>query len=148
MFLVEYILRRYSAENRISEFLNIYTTIDLPSILPILLIFILPVSIGLLSIGFLRVIRVVRLLRFYRFTKDPEFFFGTVSDNNLRVKKLVLMMLVLLSTSAGLFYTAEHIINPRVNTFGDAFYYTVVTLSTLGFGDILLYTQKGRWITV
>jgi voltage-gated potassium channel len=62
--------------------------------------------------------------------------------------KLLLTILVLLSASAGLFYTAEHGVNPNVDTFGDAFYYTVVTLSTVGFGDIVPMTAAGKWITV
>lgn len=148
VFLVEYGLRIYGARNRLGEFLNGYTMVDLIAILPTLLVFVLPVSLGALNIGFLRVIRIVRVLRFYRFTKDAEFFFGTVSDNTLRAMKLLLTVLVLLSASAGLFYSAEHGVNPEVETFGDAFYYTVVTLSTVGFGDILPVTQAGRWVTV
>ena len=148
VFLVEYVLRIYGARNRVTEFLNGYTMVDLIAILPTLLVFLLPLSVGALNIGFLRVVRIVRVLRFYRFTKDEEFFFGTVSDNTLRVMKLLLTVLVLLSASAGLFYSAETAVNPKVSNFGDAFYYTVVTLSTVGFGDILPMTAAGRWVTV
>ena len=35
-----------------------------------------------------------------------------------------------------------------VGTFGDAFYFTVVSLTTVGFGDIIPATQAGRWVTV
>jgi voltage-gated potassium channel len=84
----------------------------------------------------------------HRFTQDAEFFFGTVSDNTLRAMKLLLTILVLLFVSAGLFYSAEHASNPGVATFGDAFYYTVVSLSTVGFGDIIPVTAAGRWVTV
>jgi len=148
VFLVEYVLRLYGAENRVAEFFNGYTMVDLIAILPTLLVFVLPVPIGALNIGFLRIVRVIRVLRFYRFTRDAEFFFGTVSDNTLRTMKLLLTILVLLSASAGLFYSAESAVNPRVSTYGDAFYYTVVTLSTVGFGDILPVTAAGRWVTV
>lgn len=103
---------------------------------------------GALNIGFLRVVRVIRVLRFYRFTRDAEFFFGHVSDNTLRAMKLLLTVLVVLFVSAGLFYSAESGVNPDVMTFGDAFYYAVVTLSTVGFGDILPATAAGRWVTV
>jgi voltage-gated potassium channel len=56
--------------------------------------------------------------------------------------------LVVLFVSAGLFYTAEARANPNVEHFGDAFYYVVVTLSTVGFGDIVPVTRLGRWVTV
>lgn len=148
VFLVEYLLRLYGARDRVGEFLNGYTMVDLLAILPTLSVLVFPVSAGVLNIGFLRVIRVIRVLRFYRFTRDAEFFFGTVSDNTLRAVKLLLTVLVVLFASAGLFFSVEHAANPEVSTFGDAFYYTVVTLSTVGFGDILPTTVAGRWVTV
>jgi voltage-gated potassium channel len=101
-----------------------------------------------MNVGFLRVVRVVRVLRFYRFTRDEEFFFGTVSASTLRVLKLLLTVLVIFFVSAGLFYSVEYRANPGVDNFGDAFYYTVVTLTTVGFGDIVPATRMGRWVTV
>ncbi|RCU47622.1 ion transporter [Haloplanus salinus] len=148
VFLVEYGLRLYGARNRVAEFFNGYTMVDLLAILPTLAVVVLPLSTVGVNVGFMRVIRVVRVLRFYRFTRDAEFFFGTVTDNTLRAVKLLLTVLVIFFVSAGLFYGAEHAANPGVNTFGDAFYYTVVTLSTVGFGDILPVTTAGRWVTV
>lgn len=148
IFSIEYILRLYGAPNRISELLNVYTIVDLLAILPTLLVFVLPVPTGALYIGFLRVVRIVRVLRFYRFTEDAEFVFGTISDNTLRATKLLLTILVLLFASAGVFYSVENASNPNVTTFGDAFYYAVITLSTTGFGDITPVTTVGRWVTV
>ena len=148
VFLVEYGLRLYAAEDRLAEFLDAYALVDLVAILPTLAIVALPLSPAVASAGFLRVVRVVRVLRFYRFTRDAEFFFGTLSDNALRAMKLGLTVLVLFFVAAGLFYSAEHAANPEVETFGDAFYYVVVTLSTVGFGDILPVTAAGRWVTV
>lgn len=148
VFVIEYLLRLYGAQHRVAEFLNAYTMVDLFAILPTLLLVAFPASIFAVNVGFLRVLRIVRVLRFYRFTQDAEFFFGTVSDNTLRAMRLLLTVLVLLSASAGLFYSAEQAVNPGVDTFGDAFYYTVVTLSTVGFGDIIPATEAGRWVTV
>jgi voltage-gated potassium channel len=150
VFLVEYVLRLYGAESRVGEATNPYTVADLLAILPTLVVLVVP-GVGLAlaaEAGFLRALRVVRVLRFYRFTRDAEFFFGTVSDNTLRALKLLLTVLVVFFVSAGLFYSAEHAVNPGVNTFGDAFYYMVVTLSTVGFGDIIPRTAAGRWVTV
>jgi voltage-gated potassium channel len=149
VFLVEYVLRIYGSPNRVKEFFNGYTMIDLLAILPTLVVLAVPAStLGVVNIGFLRVFRVIRVLRFYRFTKDEEFFFGTVSLETLRVMKLLLTVLSLLFVSAGLFYTAERATNPGIRTFGDAFYFTVVSLTTVGFGDIIPTTQAGRWVTV
>ncbi len=148
VFLVEYVLRIYGARDRLAEFTNAYTVADLLSILPTLAVVLLPVPAVAAGVGFLRALRVVRVLRFYRFTQDAEFFFGTVSDNVLRASKLLLTVLIVFFVAAGMFYGVEHAANPDVNTFGDAFYFTVVTLSTVGFGDVLPVTPAGRAVTV
>jgi voltage-gated potassium channel len=147
VFLAEYLLRLYGAESRLAELFDPYTVVDLVAIAPALVVVASPATLAV-EAGFLRVVRVVRVLRFYRFTRDAEFFFGTVADNTLRALELLLTVLVLFFLSAGLFYSVEHVANPNVDTFGDAFYYTVVTLSTVGFGDVLPVTRAGRWVTV
>ena len=147
VFLVEYGLRIYGAEDRFGELTNPYTVIDLLSVLPTLSVLLLPGPVTF-ELGFLRVARIVRVLRFYRFTKDEKFFFGTVEAQTLRAGELVLTIFVLLFGTAGIFYSAEHVVNPGVRTFGDAFYYTVVSLTTVGFGDITPVTSGGRWVTV
>ncbi|MFB6096971.1 MAG: potassium channel family protein [Haloferacaceae archaeon] len=147
VFLLEYALRIYGAKDRLGEAANPYTVVDLLSILPTVSVLLLP-GVVTFEVGFLRVVRVVRVLRFYRFTRDEEFFFGTVEAQTLRAGKLLLTVFVLLFATAGLFYSAEHAANPGVDTFGDAFYYTVVTLTTVGFGDVVPVTPGGRWVTV
>ncbi|GAA0293646.1 ion transporter [Halarchaeum salinum] len=147
VFALEYAARITVADDVLAAIRDPYAIVDLLAILPTFAVFVLPAS-TVASIGFLRAIRVVRVLRFYRFTRDAEFFFGTVSDNALRAAKLLITVLVILFVSAGLFYGAEHAANPDVGTFGDAFYYTVVTLSTVGFGDVLPVTTLGRWVTI
>lgn len=148
VFTGEYVLRIYGAPDRLREALDFYTMIDLLSILPTLAVLLLPAPLIVLNVGFLRALRVIRVLRFYRFTQDEDFFFGTVSVEALRVGKLFLTVLVIFFTAAGLFYSAEVGSNPGIENFGDAFYYVVIALATVGFGDIVPTTELGRWVTV
>ena len=149
VFLVEYALRLYGARNRIGEATNPYTVVDLLSIAPTFAVLVIPgLPASAAGLNVLRLLRVVRVLRFFRFTRDEEFFFGTVSIETLRVMKLLLTVGAIFFVSAGLFYDFEHGVNPGIGTFGDAFYYTVVALTTVGFGDITPATQAGRWVTI
>ena len=145
-FIIEYIARLYGSRNRIKHIFNIYSLIDLAAILPIFTVFF--AQPYLLKIGFIRIIRLFRIFRFLRFTTDPIFFFGNISFRLLRVVRLLLTILIIFFISSGSFWFVEHEINPEIKNFGDAFYFTVVSLTTVGFGDITPVSGGGRWVTV
>ncbi|AUV83127.1 ion transporter [Salinigranum rubrum] len=149
VFLVEYLLRVYGARSRLAEVTNPYTVVDLLAILPTFAVLAgATLLTGAAGLGVLRLLRVVRVLRFFRFTRDEEFFFGSVSVETLRVMKLLMTVVAIFFVAAGLFYEFEYGVNERVSTFGDAFYFTVVTLTTVGFGDITPTTRAGRLVTI
>lgn len=146
IFIIEYVARLYGAQNRFKQVINIYSIIDLVAILPTISLFIFPVNLGFIRL--LRVFRVFRVFRFLRFTADNEFFFGTITMHLLKVLRLVLTILIIFFVSSGFFWYVESPINANVQTFGDAFYFTVVALTTVGFGDIVPISEAGRWVTV
>jgi len=150
-FMVEYAARLYGAKNRLRQLIDIYSILDFIAIVPTLSLLVLPLFDIMPNFGFLRVIRMIRVLRifrFLRFTADPNFFFGTITLRLLNVIKLFLTIFMIFFISSGLFFHVENTINPNVRTFGDAFYFTVVTLSTVGFGDIIPMSEAGKWVTV
>ena len=74
------------------------------------------------------------LLRFWLAEKKTKFFFSIFS---------------IIFVFSGLFYFTEHNANPEiVSTFFDAIYYSVVTMSTVGFGDITPVSSAGRFVTI
>ena len=150
-FIIEYFLRIYGAPNRLRQVVDIYSIIDLVAIAPTLSVLILP-WFGLEPhIGFIhtiRALRVFRIFRFLRFTADTDFFFGRINLTVLRIVRLVTTIIMIFFISSGLFFEVEQGINPKVATFGDAVYFTVVTLTTVGFGDITPLSPTGKWVTV
>ena len=150
-FIIEYIARLYAAKDRLRQLVDIYSIVDLIAIVPTISLLVLPLFGVTPNFGFIKVIRVVRvfrIFRFLRFTADPQFFFGSITRRLLNLIRLFLTILMIFFISSGLFFYVENPLNPNVQTFGDAFYFTVVTLTTVGFGDITPLSEAGKWITV
>ncbi|MDY6989007.1 MAG: ion transporter [Thermodesulfobacteriota bacterium] len=150
-FIVEYGARLYGARSRLRQLRDAYSVIDLIAILPTLSLLVLP-ALGLTHnldfIKAMRGVRVFRIFRFLRFTADPDFFFGSINMRLLNVVRLFITILMIFFVSSGLFFQVESGVNPNVGTFGDAFYFTVVALTTVGFGDIIPLSEAGKWVTV
>ncbi|MBC8433865.1 MAG: ion transporter [Desulfobacterales bacterium] len=150
-FIIEYVARLYASQNRLRQLGDVYSIIDLIAILPTLSVIFLPLIGITLDIGFIRFIRAFRtfrIFRFLRFAADGDFFFGSITPQLLKVTRLFLTILMIFFISSGLFFYVESDLNPNVKNFGDAFYFTVVALTTVGFGDIIPLSDAGKWVTV
>lgn len=150
-FIIEYLLRLYGAPDRFAYVKNIYSIIDLVAILPTLLLLVIPLSgayAGIRFINILRVFAVFRIFRFLRFTAKEHRLFGIISLEMLNVARLVVTIIMIFFVSSGFFYYVESPVNPQVQNFGDAFYFTVVAVSTVGFGDIVPISGWGRLVTI
>lgn len=146
IFIIEYFARLYSSDKGISKIIEPLMIIDVISILPVIIILL---GAGIpFSGGFLKVLRVFRIFRFFRITEDREFIWGKLSNEDLQIMKFVMIIFSLFFISAGLFHEFEVHQNQNVDTFLDSLYYTVVTLTTVGFGDITPVTRQGKWITI
>ncbi len=151
LFIIEYGARLYASKSRLKQLVDIYSIIDLIAILPTISMLIFPHFDITFNIGFIKLIRsfrIFRIFRFLRFTADPDFFFGSITMQLLKVIRLFLTILIIFFISSGLFFYVESDLNPSVNNFGDAFYFTVVALTTVGFGDIIPRTYAGKWVTI
>jgi voltage-gated potassium channel len=151
VFIIEYILRLYGAPSRWSHIKEIYSIIDLAAILPTLVLMALPSSFFVHDIRFIQILRVLtvfRIFRFMRFISKDHMLFGTISLGMINVARLVLSIIIIFFVYSGLFYFVESGVNSGVQNFGDAFYFTVVAVSTVGFGDIVPVTGAGKLVTV
>ena len=141
IFIIEYLLRFWVAKRKLTYLFNIYSLIDLAAILP--------VFFAQQHFQLIRVFRALRIMRLIRFLENQHFFFGSIKPVHLIIFRIIYIMLAIVFVSSGLIFYTEHEINPeKFRTFFDAVYFSVVTLTTVGFGDITPLSNYGRAITI
>ncbi len=139
IFALEYILRLWSTKNKIKYILSFYSIVDLMAIVPYFL--------GTIDISFIRLLRWFRILRLIRFI-DRKFLFGISSEDGVIFARILFTLFAIIFVYSGLIYQVEHPVNPKVfSTFLDAFYFSIVTMTTVGFGDVTPISELGRLLT-
>lgn len=136
IFLGDFIFRMATAESAARYFFRGFGWADLLASLPF---------------AQLKILRVFRLLRVYRLMRDvgPRTIFSTlVHDraNSTLMTLLLLGVLVLQFGSLSVLWVEESADGANITTASDAIWYTVVTISTVGYGDQYPVTTAGRII--
>jgi voltage-gated potassium channel Kch len=156
IFTIEYIARVYSApENpkykhlRMPHWAHIRTgqaIIDLLSILPFILESLFSQH---LDLRFLRVFRLMRMLKLTRYTSAMETLYKVVLREWQIIFASVFVMMLLVVLTASLGYLFEHPAQPdKFENIPQSIYWAVVTLASVGYGDISPITPMGRALTV
>jgi voltage-gated potassium channel len=142
---VEYLLRVNEQDNKWSYVA--YQWSDIFAIVPF--DYLALVSFGLalpLSLAFklLRLARIVALLRFSRRIEKEVLVFA---ERTRLIYGLAIYLLVII-VGATVFFSIESGVNPNVTSADDALWYIIVTITSVGYGDIVPYTGLGRIIGV
>ncbi len=141
LFTLEYGLRLWSADRWWRYFISPYGWVDLLAILPFLL--------GFLDMRFLRLLRWLRVLRLVRLLGDRSWLGRVATPERLVVIRIVFTLFTLIFIYAGIIFQIEQHFHPGTfSSYLDAAYFAVVTMTTVGFGDITPVSEAGRWFTV
>jgi voltage-gated potassium channel len=141
IFVAEYIIRFLCADDKIKFFLRPFSLLDLIAILPFIL--------RLTNIQFIRMFRWFRILRLIRFINLKISFLRISSEDGIIFARILFTLFIIIFIYSGLIYQVEHRVNAEAfGTFLDAFYFSVVTMTTVGFGDVTPISEGGRLLTV
>ena len=156
VFTVEYVSRVWSApakrdhENgetglkaRMRYIFSFYGIIDLVAILP----FYIQAFFPGLDLRVLRALRLLRILKLNHYNSALDDLFGAILEEKKSFLTTLYIFSVAFVLSSSLIYYAEHKVQPEAfRSIPDAMYWSIITLTTVGYGDVSPITVFGKSI--
>ena len=143
-FSIEYLLRIYVADKKFKFIFSFFGIIDLLAILPFYLAF----GVDLRSIRAFRFVRLFRLFKLVRYNRAIKHFGRAVSIAKEEILLFFFITIILIYLSAVGIYYFEHEVNPKhFSSIFDSLWWAIITLTTVGYGDVVPITTGGRIFT-
>ena len=145
LFTIEYVLRLICVAKPLRYVFSFYGIVDLLAVLPTYLIFIIPGAQELAVIRGLRLLRIFRIFKLGRFMGEAE----ALKIGLLRSRAKITVFLATVLISVTIMGALMHLIEGGQGGFTDipqGIYWAIVTMTTVGFGDITPTTLMGKFV--
>ena len=144
IFSLEYILRIYVADNKLRFIFSFYGLIDLLAILPFYMSF----GVDLRSLRALRFLRLFRVLKLVRYNRAMNHFTRAITSAKEEILLFVFITLILIYFSAvGIYYFENQAQPEHFSSIFDSLWWSIITLTTVGYGDVYPITVGGKVFT-
>ncbi len=146
VFTIEYILRLVSIRRPVLYMISFLGIIDLLAIIPGYLSILFVGSQSLLVLRALRLLRIFRIFKLTHFLSEMRFLGGAITGS---LKKITIFLLVVFTTviiMGSVMYLVERGQNEDFRSIPDSIYWAIVTITTVGYGDIRPVTSVGKFV--
>lgn len=143
LFTIEYFTRIYTEEKKMRYIFSFYGIIDLLSILPTYLSFIFAGANMLIVIRLMRLLRIFRVLKLVRYINASETLFEAIKNSRRRIIVFLEAVLIIVTITGSMMYLIE---GPAAGftSIPRSIYWAIVTVTTVGYGDIAPQTALGQ----
>lgn len=143
LFTIEYVLRIWLTSRTLKYVTSFYGIIDLMAILPVYLSFFIANTQLLSVIRALRLLRVIRILKLGRYLAEAEFLRESIKASAAKIQIFLFTVLTIVLITGTLMFVVEGPEN-GFTSIPVSMYWAIVTLTTVGFGDITPSTPLGQ----
>ncbi|GHE20886.1 ion transporter [Halomonas urumqiensis] len=147
VFTLELAVRLYCLERPLQYLRSFYGIVDLIAILPTWLTLLIPGAQSLVIVRILRVLRIFRILRLMEFVGEGQLLLGALRRSTHQVFLFLFTVFMLVTIFAAMIYLIEPA-EAGFTSIPKAIYWAIVTLTTVGYGDIVPVTPIGQAISV
>ncbi len=146
LFSVEYIARIVAVKKPFKYIFSFYGIIDLLSTIPKYLSIIFVGSHSLVALRALRLMRVFRILKLARFIGESTNFVRALKTSRAKIAVFLSFVLILCIVLGTVMYLVESDQDSGFTSIPRSVYWAIVTLTTVGYGDIAPITPFGQFI--
>ncbi|WP_291544206.1 ion transporter [Bacteroides sp.] len=147
-FTFEYLTRIYCSPSPRKYIFSFFGIIDLLATLPLYLAFFLPGSRYLLIIRAFRLIRVFRIFKLFSFLKEGQMLLRSLKQSSRKIIVFFFFVVILVTSLGTLMYMIEGAQgNSQFDNIPNSIYWSIVTMTTVGYGDITPVTALGKLLS-
>ncbi len=143
LFTIEYILRIYCIKKPFMYMKSFFGIIDLLSIIPTYISIFFPVSRYLSVIRILRVLRIFRILKLINYISETNHLMKALSASRRKITVFLFFILAMVTIFGSIMYLIEGGKN-GFTSIPRSIYWAIVTITTVGYGDISPKTELGQ----
>lgn len=145
LFTIEYAIRIWVVTKPKDYIFSFFGIIDLLSILPTYLSLVLVGTQGLAVIRVFRILRIFRILKLMRFVSEAKVLSNALKKSRHKITVFLLFIVVLVCLLGSVMYLIEGA-DSGFNSIPRGIYWAIVTLTTVGYGDIAPVTVLGQFV--
>ncbi len=144
-FTIEYVLRVYCADRPRRYVRSFFGIVDLLAVLPSYISLAIPGAQSLVVVRFLRLLRVFRILKLAEYVQEARVLRGAL----IASRRKILVFFVAVVTLVVIIGAVMYLVEGETSGFTSiprSVYWAIVTLTTVGFGDIAPQTPLGQFL--
>ena len=146
-FTIEYFIRIYTVHSPKKYITSFYGIVDLLSILPTYLAILFTGTQSLMVIRALRLLRVFRIFKLGNFLFEGQIIIKSLKESRSKLAVFITFILIMVTIFGSIMYLIEGAAgNESFDSIPRSIYWAIVTLTTVGYGDISPISPLGQSI--
>lgn len=148
VFTFEYYLRIYCLKHPWRYVFSFWGIIDFLSIFPAYLSLFIPATQALTVLRLLRVMRIFRIFKLNRFQQESYHLLAALRSSAIKILIFMMFVFVAAVILGTMVFSFESKLNPAFDSVLTGIYWAVLTITTVGYGDVVPVTIPGRFLSV